>query len=104
MPLVTSEGTGHGGANQEQHRKSVRVMPRNRQPLSEQTARINRERLASEGNARARDEIAQEAIAIRKNMSRLRDLRLAREAEDQRRSKDEIKPKKRFSDLSEVGA
>jgi hypothetical protein len=37
-------------------------------------------RLAAEEGARAMDEAAKEATAVRKNMARLRELRLAKEA------------------------
>ena len=43
-------------------------------------ARANRLRLAPEESARVMEEAAKEAIAIRKNMARLRELRLAKEA------------------------
>ncbi|MCA6109566.1 transcriptional regulator [Bradyrhizobium cenepequi] len=45
-------------------------------------ARANRQRLASEEGARAMADIQQQAIAVRKNMERLRALREAREAEE----------------------
>jgi hypothetical protein len=45
-----------------------------------QLARANRLRLAAEEGARATEEAAKEAIAVRKNMARLRELRLAKEA------------------------
>ena len=44
-------------------------------------ARANRLRLAAEEGARAMGEVAKEAIALRKNMARLRELRLAKEAD-----------------------
>lgn len=44
-------------------------------------ARTNRLRLAAEEGARAMGEVAKEAIAVRKNMARLRELRLAKEAD-----------------------
>ena len=43
-------------------------------------ARANRLRMAAEESARAKEEATKEAIAIRKNMARLRELRLAKEA------------------------
>jgi len=43
-------------------------------------ARANRLRLSAEESARAMEEATKEAIAIRKNMARLRELRLAKEA------------------------
>jgi hypothetical protein len=45
-----------------------------------QIARANRMRLAAEEGARAMEEATKEAIAVRKNMARLRELRLAKEA------------------------
>jgi hypothetical protein len=45
-----------------------------------QIARANRMRLAAEDGARAMVEATKEAIAVRKNMARLRELRLANEA------------------------
>ena len=44
-------------------------------------ARANRLRLAAEEGARALEEVTREAIAVRKNMARLRELRLAKEAD-----------------------
>ncbi|MBI5265551.1 MAG: transcriptional regulator [Bradyrhizobium sp.] len=48
----------------------------------ERIARANRQRQASEEGARAMADIEQRAIAVRKNMERLRALRQAKEAED----------------------
>jgi hypothetical protein len=45
-------------------------------------ARANRLRLAAEEGARAMEEVTKEAIAVRKNMARLRELRLAKEADE----------------------
>ena len=45
-----------------------------------QLARANRLRLAAEEGARAMVEATKEAVAVRKNMVRLRELRLAQEA------------------------
>jgi hypothetical protein len=50
------------------------------EPSPSQLARANRLRLAAEEGARAREDVAKEAIAVRKNMARLRELRLASEA------------------------
>jgi hypothetical protein len=44
-------------------------------------ARANRLRLAAEEGVRAMEEVTKEGIAIRKNMARLRELRLAKEAD-----------------------
>jgi hypothetical protein len=49
-------------------------------PSPAQIARANRMRLAAEEGARAMEEATKEAIAVRKNMARLRELRLAKEA------------------------
>jgi hypothetical protein len=64
-------------------------------------ARANRLRLAAEESARAMEEATKEAIAIRKNMDRLRELRLAKEAATIRqqlaaRNDPKAKPKKRL--------
>jgi hypothetical protein len=45
-----------------------------------QLARASRMRLAAEDGARAMEEATKDAIAVRKNMARLRELRLAKEA------------------------
>ena len=45
-----------------------------------QLARANRMRLAAEEGARATEEAAKQAKAVRDNMARLRELRLAKEA------------------------
>jgi hypothetical protein len=52
--------------------------PRDQSPA--QIARANRMRLAAEEGARAMEEATKEAMAVRKNMARLRELRLAKEA------------------------
>ncbi len=54
------------------------------EPSPESIARANRQRLALEEGARAMADVEQRAIAIRKNMERLRALREAREAEEAR--------------------
>jgi len=51
------------------------------EPSPESIARANRQRLAAEEGARAMADVEQNAIAVRKNMERLRALREAREAE-----------------------
>jgi hypothetical protein len=56
-------------------------MARNPDPSPAQTARENRLRLAKEEGARAMEEAQKQALAVRKNMDRLRELRLAKEAE-----------------------
>jgi hypothetical protein len=52
------------------------------EPSPESIARANRQRLAVEEGARAMAEAEQKAIAVRKNMERLRALREAKEAEE----------------------
>jgi hypothetical protein len=64
-------------------------------------ARANRLRLAAEEGARAMEEVTKEAIALRKNMARLRELRLAKEADTIRQqiaagNDQKAKPKKRL--------
>lgn len=44
-------------------------------------ARANRLRVAAEEGARAMEDATKEGIAVRKNMARLRELRLAKEAD-----------------------
>ena len=55
---------------------------RTAEPSPEQIAKLNRQRLARQDERAAMEEVAREAIAVRKNMARLRELRLAREAEE----------------------
>jgi len=50
------------------------------EPSPVQTARMNRTRIAAEEGAKALGEAAKKAADIRKNMERLRALRLAKEA------------------------
>jgi len=64
-------------------------------------ARANRLRLAAEEGVRAMGEVTKEAIAVRKNMVRLRELRLAKEADTIRQqiaagNDPSIKPRKRL--------
>jgi hypothetical protein len=56
-------------------------MARNPDPSPAQAARENRLRLAKEEGARAMEDAQRQALAVRKNMDRLRELRLAKEAE-----------------------
>ena len=56
------------------------------EPSPESIARADRQRLAMEEGARAMADVEQQAIAVRKNMERLRGLREAREAEEARTS------------------
>jgi len=50
-------------------------------PSPESIARANRQRLAFEEGVRAMADVEREAVAVRKNMERLRALREAKEAE-----------------------
>ena len=54
------------------------------EPSPESIARANRQRLAAEEGARAMADVERKAIAVRKNMERLRALREAREAQEVR--------------------
>jgi hypothetical protein len=49
-------------------------------------ARLNRQRLAAEDGARAMEEAAKKDAEVRVNMARLRELRLAKEAQEARSS------------------
>ena len=51
-------------------------------PTAESVARANRQRLARMEGARAMADVQQQAIAVRKNMERLRGLREAKEAQE----------------------
>lgn len=53
-----------------------------KQPSTAQIARIERMRLAAKEGAEARASVVAKDIAIRKNMQRLKALRLAKEADD----------------------
>ena len=57
------------------------VSKKSTEPSPEGIARANRQRLAQEEGVRAMEDVARDAVAIRKNMERLRALRLAKEAE-----------------------
>ncbi len=73
------------------------------EPSAESIARADRQRLAQEEGARAMEDVARDAVAIRKNMERLRALRLAKEAEQATSPPAEIpvaKKKKRESKLA----
>jgi hypothetical protein len=56
------------------------------EPSPESIARAERQRLAVEEGVRAMVDVGQQAIAVRKNMERLRALREARDAEAARTS------------------
>jgi hypothetical protein len=62
----------------------------------EQIAKANRLRLAKEEATRAMEDVQREANDVRKNMARLRELRLAKEAAEQTAAGNEpkTKPKK----------
>ena len=65
-------------------------------------ARLERQRLAAEDGAKALEEVAKKAADVRTNMARLRELRLAKEAQEVRAETstgDQLaraKPEKRF--------
>jgi len=50
-------------------------------PNAAHAARANRLRLAKEDYARATEDAQKDAVAVRKNMARLKELRLAKEAD-----------------------
>lgn len=54
------------------------------EPSPESIARAARQRLALEEGAQAMAEVKQKAVAVRQNMERLRELRLAKEAQEVR--------------------
>ena len=61
--------------------------------------RLTRQRLAAEEGAKALEEVAKKAADVRANMARLRELRLAKEAQEVRTeisAGNQPKPKKRF--------
>ena len=63
--------------------------------------RLTRQRLAAEEGAKAIEEVAKKAADVRANMARLRELRLAKEAQEGRTeilvgNQPTRKPKKRF--------
>ena len=74
----------------------------NKTPSPEQVAKLERKRLSAEDGAKALEEALDAAIAIRVNMARLRELRLAKEAQEVRteistgNKAAKPKPKKRF--------
>jgi hypothetical protein len=61
----------------------------------EKIARENRQRLFREEGARAMEDVTNDAVAIRKNMARLRELRLAKEAEAPPIEAKPVKPAKK---------
>jgi hypothetical protein len=72
------------------------------EPSPEGIARFNRKRLAAEEGARALADVERQAIDVRKNMARLRELRETKEAADAtiRASLPAPSPKKRRSKLA----
>lgn len=72
------------------------------EPLFQQTAQANRKRLARADREAVLQDIAKQEIAVRENMARLRELRLAKEAQEVRTEIStgnkavKPKPKKRF--------
>lgn len=75
---------------------------KNADPSPESVARANRRRLTSEEGARAMADLEQKAVAVRKNMERLRAMREARDAQEQGAPESDVmkparKPDKRGS-------
>lgn len=66
-----------------------------KQPTTTQLARAERMRIAAEAGAEARAHFQAQDVAIRKNMERLRALRLAKEAEDSADAPPASAPKQR---------
>ena len=61
----------------------------------DQTARLNRQRLTiARPPDGALQEAANKAMAVRENMARLRELRLAKEAQDRQKSQSATNPQK----------
>ena len=52
------------------------------EPSPQSIARTNRQRLAAEEGTRAMADVERQAVEVRKNMARLRELRQAREVAD----------------------
>jgi hypothetical protein len=73
------------------------VSRKSAEPSPANVARANRQRLAQEEGVRAMADVEQKAIAIRKNMERLRALREAKEAQEAvaRPARSEVSKKKR---------
>jgi len=66
-----------------------------KQPTTSQLDRAERMRIAAQAGAEARAHFEAQDIAIRKNMERLRTMRLAKEAEDAANAPPEAAPKQR---------
>ena len=73
-----------------------------KQPSATQIARAERMRIAAKEGAEARAVFAARDVAIRKNMDRLKALRLAREAEDAALAASEPAPVKKRSTRKKV--
>ena len=73
-----------------------------RQPSATQIARAERMRVAAKEGAEARALVTARDIAIRKNMERLKALRLARDAEEAALAPVEPAPKKKRSAKKKV--
>ena len=74
------------------------VVKQGKSDSAEQAARLARRLFAAADDAKARQEAEAEATAIRKNIARLRELRLAKEAQETRPREDTVvkkKPKRR---------
>jgi hypothetical protein len=74
----------------------------NKTPSPEQTAKLERQRIAAEDGSKAIQEVLNAAIAVRANMARLRALRLAKETDatteaDQYRRKQPAAPRQKRS-------
>ncbi|RTL55327.1 MAG: hypothetical protein EKK40_00865 [Bradyrhizobiaceae bacterium] len=74
-------------------------MSKSNKPQSEQQiARAEKQRIARTEGAKVMAEIEKDAVAVRKNMERLRALRLAREAEEAKNAPPPPAPKKKKAD------
>src|SRR3974390_2521234 len=84
MAVAARSISGLGGLCLVQDWDERMAVKKSAEPSPESTARANRQRLASEDGAQAMAEIEQKAVAVRKNMERLRALRESKEAEEAR--------------------
>jgi len=74
------------------------------EPTPESIARANRQRLAAEEGARALLDFEQKAVAVRKNMERLRALREAKQVEDASNPPAVAAPKKKRKEAAPKAA
>ena len=74
------------------------------EPTPESIARANRQRLAAEEGARALLDFEQKAVAVRKNMERLRALREAKQVEDASNPPAAAAPKKKRKEAAPKAA